>query len=57
VINHSREPRVVLIVDLPRPLPLLPRLVNNLVLWGLTAPTYARTVISKANDYCGDIVR
>jgi aspartate beta-hydroxylase/beta-hydroxylase len=57
VINHSREPRVVLIVDLPRPLPLLPRMVNNLVLWGLTAPTYARKVITKADDYCGDLVQ
>ena len=56
VINRSREPRVVLIVDVPRPLPLVPRLVNNLVLWGLAAPAYARSVIGKADQYSGDLV-
>lgn len=56
VINRSREPRIVLIVDVPRPLPLLPRLVNNLVLWGLAAPAYARSVIGKVDQYSGDLV-
>jgi aspartate beta-hydroxylase/beta-hydroxylase len=55
VINHSREPRVVLIVDLPRPLPLLPRLVNSALLWGLAAPAYASKVIAKAETYGGDL--
>jgi aspartate beta-hydroxylase len=56
VINHSREARVVLIVDVPRPLPLLPRLVNNAVLYGLAAPSYAKKVIGKADAYSGDLV-
>jgi len=56
VINHSREPRVVLIVDVPRPLPLLPRMLNNFMLWGLAAPTYANKVIGKANAYSGDLL-
>lgn len=33
VVNQATRPRTVLIVDIPRPLPLLPRLVNNFVLW------------------------
>jgi aspartate beta-hydroxylase len=56
VINHSREPRVVLIVDVPRPLPRLPWLVNNVMLWGLAAPSYANKVIAKANSYGGDLM-
>ena len=56
VINRSREPRVVLIVDVPRPLPVVPRLVNNLVLWGLAAPSYANKVIAKADRYSGDLL-
>jgi aspartate beta-hydroxylase/beta-hydroxylase len=56
VINHSSEARVVLIVDVPRPLPLLPRLVNNAVLWGFAAPAYAKKVIGKADAYSGDLV-
>jgi len=55
VINHSREPRVVLIVDLPRPMPLVPKLVNSFMLWGLAAPTYASKVIGKVEQYNGDI--
>ncbi|MFT7772100.1 aspartyl/asparaginyl beta-hydroxylase domain-containing protein [Roseateles sp.] len=56
VVNHADEPRIVLIVDLPRPLPLLPRLVNNLVLWGLAAPLYASKVMRKADRYSGDLL-
>ena len=56
VINHSGEPRVVLIVDVPRPLPSLPRLVNNVMLYGLAAPAYANKVIRKADAYSGDLV-
>jgi aspartyl/asparaginyl beta-hydroxylase (cupin superfamily) len=56
VINHSREPRVVLIVDIPRPLPLVPRLVNNFVLWGVAGPIYASKVIRQADKYSGDLM-
>jgi aspartate beta-hydroxylase/beta-hydroxylase len=56
VVNHATEPRVVLIVDVPRPLPLLPRLVNNFVLWGLAAPLYGKKVVAKADRYNGDLL-
>lgn len=56
VINHSREPRVVLIVDIPRPLPLAPKLVNHFVLWGLMGPAYARKVIAQVDRYSGDLM-
>ncbi|MEO5733944.1 MAG: aspartyl/asparaginyl beta-hydroxylase domain-containing protein [Rubrivivax sp.] len=56
VVNHSKQARVVLIVDVPRPMPWLPRLVNNLVLWGLAAPTYAKKVVAKADGYSGDLM-
>ena len=55
VINHSEEMRVVLIVDVPRPFPLIPRMVNNAVLWGLAAPLYGKKVIEKVARYSGDI--
>ncbi|MGH8274022.1 MAG: aspartyl/asparaginyl beta-hydroxylase domain-containing protein [Gammaproteobacteria bacterium] len=48
VENHCSEPRVVLIVDMPRPLPFMPNLVNRFILRGLAAPTYGRAVIKKA---------
>jgi aspartate beta-hydroxylase/beta-hydroxylase len=57
VINRSREPRVVLIVDVPRPLPLVPKLVNNFVLWGMAAPLYGKKVIGKAERYGGDLLQ
>ena len=55
VVNRSREPRVVLIVDVPRPLPPLPRLVNNVVLWSVAAPLYGSKVIRKVEQYDGDL--
>lgn len=56
VVNHATEPRVVLIVDVPRPLPLLPRLINHFVLWGLAAPLYGKKVIAKVDRYSGDLL-
>ena len=56
VVNHSREARIVLIVDVPRPLPFVPRLLNNLVLWGVAAPSYASKVIGKVEQYSGDLM-
>ncbi|MCE4554690.1 aspartyl/asparaginyl beta-hydroxylase domain-containing protein [Roseateles cellulosilyticus] len=56
VINEASEPRVVLIVDVPRPLPLLPRLVNHFVLWGLAAPLYGKKVVQKADRHGGDLL-
>src|SRR5699024_9698593 len=34
VENHSSTPRVVLIVDVPRPLPRVPNMVNRAILYG-----------------------
>ncbi|MGH8224640.1 MAG: aspartyl/asparaginyl beta-hydroxylase domain-containing protein [Gammaproteobacteria bacterium] len=48
VENHCREPRVVLIVDVLRPLPLVPNLVNRAMLYGVAAPLYGRPVIKRA---------
>lgn len=56
VQNQATESRVVLIVDIPRPLPLLPRLVNNFVLWGVAAPLYGKKVVQKAGKYSGDLL-
>jgi aspartate beta-hydroxylase/beta-hydroxylase len=55
VINRSSEPRVVLIVDVARPMPLLPNLVNKGLLWGVAAPLYGKKVISKVDRYNGDL--
>lgn len=51
VENHSSEPRVVLIVDVPRPLPPVANTVNQFILRGLVAPTYGRAVIRKASAH------
>lgn len=47
VINHASEPRVVLIVDIPRPLPRIPALVNRAILQGAAGPLYGRKVIQR----------
>ncbi|TXI19995.1 MAG: aspartyl/asparaginyl beta-hydroxylase domain-containing protein [Roseateles sp.] len=56
VVNHADDIRAVLIVDIPRPFPWLPRLVNNFVLWGLAAPLYGKKVAAKVNQYNGDLL-
>lgn len=59
VVNDASEPRVVLIVYVPRPLPLplplLPRMVNNFVLWGFAAPLNGKKVTQKVERYGGDL--
>ena len=47
VINESPEPRVVLIVDVLRPLPLVPALLNKCIIYGLARPTYYRGVLRR----------
>jgi aspartate beta-hydroxylase/beta-hydroxylase len=47
VINESAEPRVVLIVDVLRPLPLVPSLLNNFIIYGLARSTYFHGVIRR----------
>ncbi|MGH8161705.1 MAG: aspartyl/asparaginyl beta-hydroxylase domain-containing protein [Gammaproteobacteria bacterium] len=51
VANESREPRVVLIVDIRRPLPTLADWVNRAVLRLAFAPFYGRGVVRKARNY------
>jgi aspartate beta-hydroxylase/beta-hydroxylase len=51
VENPSDQLRAVLIVDIPRPLPLIPNFVNKALLYGLAAPLYGRPVIRRADDY------
>lgn len=47
VENEATEPRVVLIVDIRRPLPRVPDLVNRAILHGAAGPLYARKVIER----------
>lgn len=47
VENASDETRVVLLIDILRPLPRIPDLVNRAILYGAAAPLYARKVMSK----------
>ena len=41
----------MLIVDIP-----LPRLVADVVLWGMAAPLYGKKVIARVNHYSGDLL-
>jgi aspartyl/asparaginyl beta-hydroxylase (cupin superfamily) len=50
VVNTSSETRAVLIVDVRRPLPPIPDLVNGLVL-GVARHTYGRHVARKAEQF------
>jgi aspartyl/asparaginyl beta-hydroxylase (cupin superfamily) len=47
VINNSDSLRVVLIIDVERPLPFIPALVNKAVIYGLARPTYFRGVLRR----------
>lgn len=47
VINNASEPRVVLIVDIPRPLPTVANLLNRAILLGAAGPLYGKKVIRK----------
>lgn len=51
VINHSSESRVVLIVDIYRPLPFLANLVNHALMKTVAAPTYGRSVAKRARNH------
>ncbi|WP_447973974.1 aspartyl/asparaginyl beta-hydroxylase domain-containing protein [Nitrospira sp. Kam-Ns4a] len=48
VKNSCRERRVVLIVDVLRPLPWLPSLVNRVATFGIAGPFYGRAVARRA---------
>lgn len=47
VINSSDEIRVVLIIDVLRPLPFIPRLINKGIIYGLAKQTYFRGVLNR----------
>lgn len=51
VINNSNEPRAVLIVDILRPLPWLPSLVNKALTYGLAKPIYGRSVMNRVKNF------
>ncbi|MFA5960675.1 MAG: aspartyl/asparaginyl beta-hydroxylase domain-containing protein [Tatlockia sp.] len=55
VVNHSEEYRAVLIIDVLRPLPFFPHLVNQLVTKGIGRYFYGRKVIQRAMRYDEDI--
>lgn len=48
VINQSKAMRAVLIVDVLRPMPMLPSLVNRFVTRRIMRPTYGRSLARKA---------
>ena len=56
VVNRSRSPQVMLIVDILRPLPLIPDLINRALLWGLAAPFYAYKVMERVERYSRDLI-
>ncbi len=51
ITNHASEPRVVLIVDILRPLPLLPHLLNLTLRHGLGRVFYARKIRRSVERY------
>lgn len=51
VVNHSQERRVVLIIDILRPMPWLPNLINQMVINGLAKYTYGLKVRRRAHGY------
>jgi len=51
VINHSDEPRAVLIVDVRRPMPLLADLANRFITDVVARHTYGRSVARKAEAF------
>jgi aspartyl/asparaginyl beta-hydroxylase (cupin superfamily) len=51
VVNHSTETRAVLVVDVRRPLPWLPGLVNRFMTNVIGRHTYGRKVARKAEEF------
>jgi aspartyl/asparaginyl beta-hydroxylase (cupin superfamily) len=51
VVNHSAETRAVLVVDVRRPLPALPDLVNRFVTDVVGRHTYGRQLARKADEF------
>jgi aspartyl/asparaginyl beta-hydroxylase (cupin superfamily) len=53
VENHSPETRAVLIIDVMRPLPFLPRQVNRFFMW-IARHTYGRKVARKVQEFAAE---
>ncbi len=51
VINESEEPRAVLIVDVLRPMPALPTLINKIMTNVVAKHTYGRAVIKRVKNH------
>jgi aspartate beta-hydroxylase len=51
VINESDEPRAVLIIDVLRPLPLIPNLVNRFITNVIGKQFYGKKVIKRFKNY------
>lgn len=51
VINHAVNERVVLIVDILRPMPAFAHLVNQLITRYITKATYAKQVMKRVDNY------
>lgn len=51
VINQAESLRAVLVIDIMRPLPWLPALVNRAVMRGLAGPIYGRSVMRRVQAY------
>jgi len=51
VINHATEERVVLIVDILRPMPRLPHLVNKFLVQNMIKPAYAKSFLKKNEEF------
>ncbi len=50
VVNHSRGTRAVLIVDVMRPMPVMPTLLNRFVTNVVARHTYGRSVMKRINQ-------
>lgn len=50
VVNHSSETRVVLIVDVMRPMPVMPTLLNRFVTNVVARHTYGRSVMKRLRN-------
>lgn len=55
VQNQSNESRVVLIIDILRPMPFLPNLLNRFVTHVLARYFYGRPVLKRAREYGSEV--
>ena len=51
VVNESKEPRVILIIDIQRPMPFLPSMLNKFAVNVLAKHTYGRSVMNRVKKF------